>query len=112
METHAELGYELLRSSASPILELAATIARTHHERYDGSGYPRGLVGEQIPIEGRIVAIVDVFDALTSDRVYRPAFSVERALQMMADDRGAHFDPEIFDVFLACASELKDDRST
>jgi PAS domain S-box-containing protein len=112
METHAELGYELLRGSASPILELAATIARTHHERYDGSGYPRGLVGEQIPVEGRIVAIVDVFDALTSDRVYRPAFSVERALEMMADDRGAHFDPEIFDVFLACASELKDDRST
>jgi PAS domain S-box-containing protein len=112
METHAELGYELLSGSASPILELAATIARTHHERYDGNGYPRGLVGEAIPIEGRIVAIVDVFDALTSDRVYRPAFPVERALQMMTDVRGAHFDPELFDAFLACASELKDERST
>ncbi|MDQ3631807.1 MAG: PAS domain S-box protein, partial [Actinomycetota bacterium] len=71
METHAQSGYELLRGSASPVLELAATIAGTHHEKYDGSGYPRGLAGEDIPIAGRIVAIVDVFDALTSDRVYR-----------------------------------------
>jgi PAS domain S-box-containing protein len=110
METHAELGYELLRGSASPILELAATIARTHHERYDGTGYPRGLVGEAIPIEGRIVAIVDVFDALTSDRVYRPAFSVERALQMMTNDRGTHFDAHLFDVFLASVGELKNEE--
>jgi PAS domain S-box-containing protein len=111
METHAELGYELLRGSASPILELAATIARTHHERYDGTGYPRGLVGRKIPIEGRIVAIVDVFDALTSDRVYRPAFSVDRAVQMMTDDRGTHFDPQLLDIFLESASQLKHDGS-
>ncbi len=106
METHAELGYELLRGSASPILELAATIARTHHEKYDGSGYPRGLTGDDIPIEGRIVAVVDVFDALTSDRVYRPAFSVEAALSMMVADRGTHFDPRLLDVFLETVGDV------
>jgi len=99
METHAELGHGLLRGSASPVLELAATIAWTHHEKFDGSGYPRGLVGADIPVAGRIVAIADVYDALTSDRVYRPAFSVDRALAMMAADRGTHFDPRLLDAF-------------
>ncbi len=106
METHAHIGYELLRGSASPTLDLAATIAWTHHEKYDGSGYPRGLAGEAIPIEGRIVAIVDVFDALTSDRVYRPAFPIEEALGMMRRDRGTHFDPQLFDVFLEYVGEM------
>jgi len=107
METHARLGYDLLSGSASPILELAATIAWTHHEKFDGSGYPRGIAGEEIPIEGRIVAIVDVFDALTSDRVYRPAFPVLDALDMMARDRGSHFDPRLLDVFFAAVGEMK-----
>ncbi len=107
MQTHAVLGYELLRGSASPILDLAAAIAWTHHERFDGSGYPRGIAGEEIPIEGRIVAIVDVFDALTSDRVYRPAFAYEQALAMMAADRGTHFDPRLLDVFLDFVGDLK-----
>ncbi len=100
VETHAEEGYRLLRGSSSSILDMAATIALSHHEKWDGSGYPRGLAGEAIPIEGRIVAIADVFDALTSDRVYRPAFTVERAVEMMREQRGLHFDPVLLDAFL------------
>ncbi|HEV2973455.1 MAG TPA: HD domain-containing phosphohydrolase [Solirubrobacteraceae bacterium] len=100
IETHAEEGHRLLRGSNSSILELATTIALSHQEKWDGTGYPRGLSGEAIPIEGRIVAIADVFDALTSDRVYRKAFSVEEAVQMMRDQRGAHFDPVLLDAFM------------
>jgi len=106
MQTHSQRGYDLLRGSASPILELAASIAWTHHEKIDGSGYPRGLAGEEIPIEGRIVAIVDVFDALTSDRVYRPAFTLDKALAMMAADRGTHFDPRLLDIFFDAVAAM------
>jgi methanogenic corrinoid protein MtbC1 len=100
VETHAEEGHRLLRGSSSSILDLAASIALSHHEKWDGGGYPRGLSGEQIPIEGRIVAIADVFDALTSDRVYRLAFPVEEAVSMMVAQRGRHFDPTLLDAFL------------
>ena len=100
IETHAEIGHRLLDGSDSPVLQLAATIALTHHEHYDGRGYPHGLAGEMIPIEGRIVAIADVFDALTSDRVYRPAMTVEQALTILQDGRGTHFDPVLLDHFL------------
>jgi HD-GYP domain-containing protein (c-di-GMP phosphodiesterase class II) len=100
VETHAEEGHRLLRGSSSSILDLASTIALSHHEKWDGSGYPRGVVGEAIPIEGRIVAIADVFDALTSDRVYRKAFPVEEAVQMMREQRGLHFDPVLLDAFM------------
>jgi hypothetical protein len=93
VETHAEEGHRLVRGSSSSILDMAATIALSHQEKWDGSGYPRGLKGEAIPIEGRIVAVADVFDALTSDRVYRKAFSIEDAVQMMREQRGRHFDP-------------------
>jgi hypothetical protein len=79
---------------------MAATIALSHHEKWDGSGYPRGVVGEAIPLEGRIVAIADVFDALTSDRVYRRAFAVEEAVQIMREQRARHFDPVLLDAFL------------
>jgi hypothetical protein len=82
------------------VLELAAVIAHTHHERFDGSGYPRGLAGADIPLEGRIAAVADVFDALTSDRIYRPALPVDEAVAMMCAQRGAHFDPELLDIFL------------
>ena len=100
VETHAEEGHRLLRGSSSSILEMATVIALSHQEKWDGTGYPRGLVGEAIPIEGRIVAIADVFDALTSDRVYRRAFPVEEAVQMMREQRGRHFDPVLLDAFM------------
>src|SRR5258707_14998443 len=100
VETHAEEGHRLVRGSSSSILDMAATIALSHQEKWDGSGYPRGLKGEAIPIEGRIVAVADVFDALTSDRVYRKAFSVDEAVQMMREQRGRHFDPVLLDAFL------------
>lgn len=100
VETHTEEGHRLLRGSSSSILDLAASIALSHHEKWDGSGYPRGLSAEAIPIEGRIVAIADVFDALTSDRVYRLAFTVEEAVAMMVAQRGKHFDPTLLDAFL------------
>ncbi len=100
VETHAEEGHRLVRGSSSSILDMAATIALSHQEKWDGSGYPRGLKGEAIPIEGRIVAVVDVFDALTSDRVYRKAFPVEDAVQMMREQRGRHFDPVLLDAFM------------
>jgi HD-GYP domain-containing protein (c-di-GMP phosphodiesterase class II) len=100
VETHAEEGHRLLRGSSSSILDLAASIALSHHEKWDGSGYPRGLSGEAIPMEGRVVAIADVFDALTSDRVYRRAFSVEKAVEMMLEQRGQHFDPVLLEAFM------------
>jgi CheY-like chemotaxis protein len=100
VETHAEEGHRLLSGSSSSILDLAASIALSHHEKWDGSGYPRGLASEAIPVEGRIVAVADVFDALTSDRVYRKAFSVQEAVAMMLEQRGRHFDPVLLDAFM------------
>ncbi|HYI45870.1 MAG TPA: response regulator [Actinomycetota bacterium] len=106
IERHAELGFQLLTNSTSPLLNLAANIALTHHEHWDGGGYPRRLRGEEIPIEGRITAIADVFDALTSNRVYRRAFEVDEALSMIEEDRGKHFDPQLVDLFLAARDEF------
>jgi putative two-component system response regulator len=100
MQRHAELGRNLLSGSGDELLELAAEIAWTHHERYDGSGYPRGLAGDEIPLAGRVVAVADVFDALVSDRVYRPAFPVERAVEMVQNASGHHFDPAVVDAFV------------
>jgi hypothetical protein len=100
VETHAEEGHRLLRGSSSSILDMGATIALSHHERWDGGGYPRGLAAENIPIEGRIVAIADVFDALTSHRVYREAFSVEKAVEMMLEQADRHFDPVLLYKFM------------
>jgi HD-GYP domain-containing protein (c-di-GMP phosphodiesterase class II) len=100
VETHAEEGHRLLRRSSSSILELAASVALSHHEKWDGTGYPRGLAREEIPIEGRIVAVTDVFDALTSDRVYRKAYPMDRAIALMREQRGRHFDPELLDAFM------------
>ena len=104
---HAETGYKMLAGSGSEVVRLGALIARTHHERWDGSGYPRGLAGEEIPLEGRIAAVADVFDALTSDRIYRSALPVKSALAMMSDERGRHFDPELLDSFLAGLDEIE-----
>lgn len=100
VETHAEEGHRLLRGSSSSILDMGATIALSHHERWDGDGYPRGLAAESIPVEGRIVAIADVFDALTSHRIYRRAFSVEKAVEMMLEQADRHFDPVLLHKFM------------
>jgi putative two-component system response regulator len=110
MERHTEIGFSILSGSESEPLDLAAEIALTHHEKVDGSGYPRGLAGDEIPLEGRIAAVVDVFDALISNRVYRPAFSVEDATTILRDGRGTHFDPEPLDALLSDASILSRDR--
>lgn len=106
MQKHAEMGHAILADSTSDILQLAAKIALTHHERIDGKGYPRGLKGDEIPLEGRMAAIADVFDALTTDRVYRAAFPVETALEMMTDARGTQFDAELLDLFMALLPEI------
>ncbi len=100
MKRHAEIGHYLLSSSKSELMAMAAAIALTHHERFDGTGYPRGLAGEEIPIEGRIVAAADVFDALISDRVYRPAFPLAEAVETMKQGRGTQFDPVVLDALL------------
>ncbi|HYR61671.1 MAG TPA: HD domain-containing phosphohydrolase [Actinomycetota bacterium] len=100
MERHTVIGHTLLKGSASAVLSLGATIALTHHERWDGTGYPMGLAAEAIPIVGRVVAIADVFDALTNDRVYRAASSVEEAVATMAHGRAKDFDPALLDAFL------------
>jgi putative two-component system response regulator len=111
IETHSELGYGMLRDSSSSVLELAATIAWTHHEKFDGTGYPRGLAGAQIPLEGRIAAVADVFDALTSDRVYRPAWPLDKTIEWMTSQSGLHFDPAVIDALLASIDELEAIRS-
>lgn len=105
MERHTIVGYKILSDSDSELLQLAATIALTHHERWDGGGYPYGLAGEEIPIEGRIAAVADVFDALLSDRCYRSALSVEDAVEVMRDGRGTHFDPALVDALLGNLEE-------
>jgi putative two-component system response regulator len=107
MERHAETGYRLLRGSGIELLETAATIAWTHHERYDGGGYPRGLAGEGIPLVGRIAAIADVFDALMTNRAYRPARSVEEAVATVAGERGRHFDPAVVDAFMDSIADVE-----
>ncbi len=101
VRTHAERGHRILAGSASTLLQVADTIAWTHHERMDGSGYPRGLKGEAIPLEGRIAAIADVFDAVTSPRPYRPARFYREALGILREGRGRLYDAALVDAFLA-----------
>ncbi|MEA3512802.1 MAG: HD domain-containing protein [Campylobacterota bacterium] len=99
MKTHSLKGYEMLKHSNRPLLKMAATIAYEHHEKYDGSGYPRGLKGKEIHIYGRITAVADVFDALGSNRVYKKAWSDEKIFDLFKEEKGKHFDPEIIDIF-------------
>ncbi|MEN3211466.1 HD domain-containing protein [Methylorubrum populi] len=101
MRQHALRGYHMLHDSPSRLLQIAAEIALTHHERWDGTGYPRGLRGEEIPRSGRIVAVADVFDALISARSYKPAWSLERARAHLESEAGRHFDPACVAAFLS-----------
>jgi putative two-component system response regulator len=101
MKGHARMGHELLNGSASAVLQAGAEIAWTHHEKFDGSGYPRGLKGHDIPLLGRIVAVADVFDALTSERPYKRAWPLEDARGFLEAGKGRHFDPMCVDAFLA-----------
>ncbi len=111
MKGHARLGHELLANSGSHILQAGAEIAMTHHEKFDGSGYPDGLRGETIPLFGRIVAVADVFDALTSERPYKKAWALDHAADFLRDGRGQHFDPVCVDAFLAAWDEVLDVRA-
>lgn len=106
MKQHASIGYELLNTSSSPLLKVAAEIAHTHHEKFDGSGYPRGLTGNDIPLFGRIVAVADVFDALTSERPYKKAWDVEQASQLLKEGSGQHFDPVCVEAFFSDFEEV------
>jgi two-component system response regulator RpfG len=100
MRTHARIGFEILKDSPSKYLQLGAVIARGHHEKFDGSGYPDGLVGDAIPLAARIVAVADVFDALTSERPYKRAWSIQDALHYLQTEQGRHFDPDCVQAFL------------
>lgn len=111
MKQHASIGYEILRDSASPLFQCAAEVALAHHEKFDGSGYPQGLVGAAIPLHGRIVAVADVFDALTSERPYKKAWALDDALKFLTDGAGSHFDPACVAAFAAGWAEVLDIRS-
>ena len=108
MKTHAELGARLLSGSSSPVLQMATVIAASHHERWDGAGYPAGLAGKAIPRVGRIVAVADVFDALTHDRPYKPAWPVEQAIAEIERAAGSQFDPAVVAAFLAIQEDAAD----
>jgi len=107
MKKHTAIGARILGGSSIPMLRLASQIALCHHEKWDGTGYPRGLIGEHIPEAARIVAIIDVYDALTHERVYRPALPEEEALEILREGRDRHFDPRIFDTFMKSLDELR-----
>ncbi len=100
MRQHAEIGARILAQANSELMQAGAIIARSHHEKWNGSGYPAGLAGTDIPLYGRICAVVDVFDALTSRRPYKEPFSIEKAQEIMREGRGSHFDPDLLDLFL------------
>jgi putative two-component system response regulator len=101
MRQHPLFGHEILSGSVSPLLQCAAVVALSHHEKFDGSGYPHGLAGSDIPLWGRIVAVADVFDALTSSRPYKQAWPLERARHYLESHKGTHFDPACVDALLA-----------
>jgi len=107
MKKHTVFGADILKDSSFELLRAGEIIAISHHERYDGAGYPEGLAGEEIPVFGRLCAVADVFDALTSKRPYKEAFSNEKALEIMRVGRGSHFDPKILDLFIEEFDEIQ-----
>jgi len=108
MRDHVRIGGQIIGDHADGLLATAARIALTHHEKWDGSGYPAGLQGEAIPLEGRIAAIADVFDALTTVRPYKAAWSEADAVAYLVDQRGRHFDPALVDLFIGCLDDVRD----
>jgi two-component system response regulator RpfG len=111
MRRHPLIGHEILKGSASKYVRMGALIALGHHEKYDGTGYPNGLVADHIPLCARIVAVADVFDALTSPRPYKPAWPAERAFLYLAAQRGRHFDPRLADAFVSLRKEIMEIQS-
>jgi len=112
MKQHTLIGGEILQGATAGYLRLGEVIARTHHEKWDGSGYPKGLKGKAIPLAGRIVAIADVFDALTSKRPYKRPFSVPESHDIIREGRGTHFDPAVVDAFFAITDEILEIKET
>lgn len=108
MKKHAQYGADIIGDHDSPIMQLAKEIATYHHEKWDGSGYPHGLKGKDIPVSARIIAIADVFDALTSKRPYKEAWSEQKALQLIKDEAGSHFDPDLVDKFMLCMPRVRE----
>src|SRR6202012_4305998 len=106
IRTHAEIGSRILADSRCELIQIGAVIAAAHHERWDGSGYPKGLKGDEIPIVARIVAVADVFDALTTKRPYKEAMPLETARQFLEDKRGKDFDPACVDAFISCWNDV------
>jgi putative two-component system response regulator len=100
MQTHVNIGASMLAGGSSALVRTAELIARSHHERWDGGGYPERVSGEQIPLESRLVAVADYFDALTHNRPYRGAWSIEKAIRKIVSERGRHFDPQVVDALL------------
>ncbi|MCF7498864.1 MULTISPECIES: two-component system response regulator [unclassified Pseudoalteromonas] len=112
MKQHAIIGAKILENSTSPLLQLAHKLALEHHEKWDGTGYPYGLKGEEISIEGRIVSIADVFDALTSVRPYKDAWPVEKAVELLKTESGKHFDPQLIDLFIGQIDSIIEIKNT
>ena len=110
MKSHAEIGYNILSQKKTPLLNLAAEIALSHHEKWDGSGYPKGLKGDEIALSGAIVAVVDVFDALLSKRPYKKAYTLERTVEILKNDAGFHFNPKVVEIFLKHLDEVLEIR--
>ncbi len=108
MKRHTIIGYEILQNAKSEYLKAGGIIAFTHHEKYNGTGYPKGLKGNSIPLAGRIVALADVFDALTTNRPYKKAWPFEEAVRYIQEEKGQHFDPMLVDAFTGCLDEIKE----
>ena len=111
MKTHVDIGVSILSGGDSKIIQLAQEIAATHHEKYDETGYPNGLKGKDISIAGRIVPICDVFDALTSVRPYKKAWTVEDAIELLKREKSKHFDPDLVDKFVSILPEILEIRA-
>ena len=111
MKSHATIGGEILSGGDSELMEMARVVALTHHENFDGSGYPLGLAGEEIPLMGRITAICDVFDALLSERPYKKAWPLDKTINMIREEAGSKFDPDLVDTFLGIIDEIQEIRA-